>query len=288
MSDKKMEDDMPVFKAPGDDIPTFTAPKAPSFDGPACYYHEDEPAVGRCVRCGKNLCQDCCDTYGFSAGDYAGQTLCYDCTEELVQEDVAQLKENYKTIKLQYILTLIGVVIGAVFGLTASLGDSSMGIGETLLVMLIFAAVGGCFYTFMRNYISTLPSWFTSTGNIAISICIFVLKACVFLLIEYIRAIFITGSKLYRFITYMKRTEHIIAENEADLQRLKDYMEYTLVRNRNRSIDLETLMKEGSELYNNSFAQLVKEQGEEQAERTAAGWVTTIAENGEIIRSFAA
>ena len=47
-------------------------------------------------------------------------------------------------------------------------------------------------------------------------------------------------------------------------------------------------MKEGSELYNNSFAQMVQEQGEEQAEKAVSGWVATIAENGEIIRSFAA
>lgn len=291
------EDSTPTFTPPGDDIPTFTPPKnnIPTFTPPKeaqsnaarCYYHNDEVAVGRCVRCGKNLCKDCCDTYGFSSGQYAGHTLCYDCTQAIVQEDIAQLQANYKTIKLQYILTLIGVAIGAFVGLGAGISDG-LGIGETLLIMLIFAAVGGCFYTFIRNYISTLPSWFTSTGNIVLSVAIFMLKACVYLLIEYVRAIFTTGSKLYRFITYMKRTEHIIENSQADLQRLKDYMEYTLVRSRNQGVDLDSLMKEGSELYNNSFAQMVQEQGEEQAERAASGWVATIAENGEIIRSFAA
>lgn len=282
------ENNIPTFTPPQNDIPTFTPPKQDQSNAARCYYHNDEVAVGKCVRCGKKLCKECCDTYGFSSGQYAGHTLCYDCTQAIVQEDIAQLQANYRTIKLQYILTLIGVAIGAFIGLSAGISDGSLGIGGTLIVMLIFAAVGGCFYTFIRNYISTLPNWFTSTGNLVLSICIFVLKACVYLFIEYIRAIFTTSSKLYRFITYMKRTEHIIENNQADLQRLKDYMEYTLVRSRNQGVDLDSLMKEGSELYNNSFAQMVQEQGEEQAERTASGWITTIAENGEIIRSFAA
>ncbi|MER1925042.1 MAG: B-box zinc finger protein, partial [Enterococcus casseliflavus] len=44
-----------------------------------CYYHPEEPAVARCARCGRNLCQDCYDMYGVEAGEYANQALCYDC-----------------------------------------------------------------------------------------------------------------------------------------------------------------------------------------------------------------
>lgn len=287
MNNKKKTQETPTFTPPENGVPIFTSQKQAQSNAVRCYYHNDEMAVGRCVRCGKNLCKDCCDTYGFSSGKYAGRTLCYDCTQAIVQEDIAQLQANYKTIKLQCILTLIGVVIGAFLGLGVGVSDG-YSISESLLIMLVFGAVGGCFYTFIRNYISTLPSWFTSTGNIVVSLCIFMVKACVCLLIEYVRAIFTTGSKLYRFITYMKRTEHIIENNQTDLQRLKEYMEYTLVRSRNQGVDLDFLMKEGSELYNNSFAQMVQEQGEEQAEKAVSGWVATIAENGEIIRSFAA
>ena len=64
-------DDISTFKAPDNDIPSFTPPPRPHFDGPSCYYHKDEPAVGRCARCGKPLCEDCCDSYGVSAGEYS-------------------------------------------------------------------------------------------------------------------------------------------------------------------------------------------------------------------------
>ena len=47
-------------------------------------------------------------------------------------------------------------------------------------------------------------------------------------------------------------------------------------------------MQEGSQLYNNSFAQMVRDQGEEKAEAYMSQCVTRIAENGEIIREFAA
>ena len=47
-------------------------------------------------------------------------------------------------------------------------------------------------------------------------------------------------------------------------------------------------MSQGSELYNNSFAQLVQSQGEDRATETISHFATRIAANGEIIRDFAA
>lgn len=49
---------IPTFTPP---VPTFTPPtnNAPAHNGPVCYYHKDEPAVAKCARCGKFLCQDC-------------------------------------------------------------------------------------------------------------------------------------------------------------------------------------------------------------------------------------
>ena len=60
---------VPVFTPP---TPTFTPPvnAKPSFNGPACSYHPDEPAVAKCARCGKYICQDCFDNYGVVDGEY--------------------------------------------------------------------------------------------------------------------------------------------------------------------------------------------------------------------------
>ena len=45
-------------------------------------------------------------------------------------------------------------------------------------------------------------------------------------------------------------------------------------------------MNEGSELYNNSYAQAVRDNGEAAADAALRQATTRIAENGEIIRDF--
>ena len=67
---------------------------------------------------------------------------------------------------------------------------------------------------------------------------------------------------------------------------MRDYMEYTLVRSQNKGVDLESLMNEGSELYNNSYAQAVRTQGEAAADAALRQATTQINERGEIIRNF--
>ena len=69
---------------------------------------------------------------------------------------------------------------------------------------------------------------------------------------------------------------------------MDEYMEYTLIRSQNRGVDLADLMNQDSRLYNNSYAQNVMANGEAQAEASIRNCVTSINENGEIIRSFAA
>ena len=71
MSNETMNQGVPTFTPPQDTVPTFTPPTAPkftpppapTFSGPACHYHSDEPAVRRCARCVKYICQDCVDNY---------------------------------------------------------------------------------------------------------------------------------------------------------------------------------------------------------------------------------
>ena len=67
---------------------------------------------------------------------------------------------------------------------------------------------------------------------------------------------------------------------------MQDYMEYTMIRNQNRGVDIATLLNQKSELADNSYAQMVQQKGEEGAEAALRDCVATINENGEIIRSF--
>ena len=86
----------------------------------------------------------------------------------------------------------------------------------------------------------------------------------------------------------MKKTEGFIESDTNALQRMKDYMEYTLIRNQNATLDINELLAQESKLADNSFAQMVREQGEDKAEAVIRGCTASINEHGEIIRSFAA
>lgn len=68
---------------------------------------------------------------------------------------------------------------------------------------------------------------------------------------------------------------------------MADYMEYTLVRSQNVGVDLATLMTEDSQLYNNSYAQSVMNNGEETAAASVRAAAVSFNEHGEIIRNFA-
>ena len=276
---------IPKFKAPDKDIPTFTAPQRQRTNRFVCYYHEDEPAAGRCVRCGKNLCKDCCDSYGVTSGQYAGKHLCFDCTQELVQENVSTLKTNYATIKSRYVICIIGCVVGALIGLAFG---SSGGAGGLLVFGILCAAIGGSAGNFFRSFFAAVPSFFVSTGNIVLSLCIGFAKFVIYFFTYALKALVETIQKISYYASYMKRTQGFIESDSAALRQMQEYMEYTMIRQKNRGVDLETLMQQGSQLYNNSFAQMVRDQGEDQAEAYMRQCVTRIAENGEIIRDFAA
>lgn len=103
-----------------------------------------------------------------------------------------------------------------------------------------------------------------------------------------IMALFETVKKILYYRNYMAQTADCLEKDSSALQCIRDRMEYSRVMNENRGMSLADLMNEGSELYNNSYARMVQEQGEEKAEAFVSRCTTQIAENGEIIRSFAA
>ena len=86
----------------------------------------------------------------------------------------------------------------------------------------------------------------------------------------------------------MKHTANYVEQNNRAMQSLQDYMEYTLVRNQNKGVDIKTLLAEDSKLADNSFAQMVQQQGEDAAEASIRQQVAYINEFGEVVRDFAA
>lgn len=276
-------DAVPVFTPPADAVPTFAPPAAPAFTGPSCHFHPGEPAVKRCAKCGKPICQDCFDNYQVADGTYKGRALCYDCCQELVADNVAQLTANMKTIKFQFILSLIGIGIGFIFGFAAGIQESFFG---ALFAGLLYGCIGGVFLSAVKAYFvaiwEALKLCFSGEGGW--------IAAIIFLLIRSIvigvQCIWQTIKNTIEYITYLKRTQGFIEADTAALQQMKDYMEYTLIRNQNQGIDIATLLRQESRLADNAYAQMVNSQGEEQAEAFLRGCTASINERGEIIRSF--
>lgn len=277
-------DAVPTFTPP---TPTFTPPAdtKPTFNGPACYYHKDEPAVAKCARCGKFICQDCFDNYGVTNDEYAGQALCYDCCQQLVAENVAELTRNKNKIKFQFILSIVGMVLGFIVGMSAGIESGDIGAG--FVSGLICACIGGVFLSALKAFFSL--TWEAIKIAFAGQFGILTVLSIIFQIIVIVfKCIWVTISNTIQYIIYLKRTSGFIESDKAALAQMADYMEYTLIRNQNRGVDIETLLNQKSELADNSYARMVQEQGEEGAEAVLRGCVASINENGEIIRSFAA
>lgn len=269
---------------PNANIPTFTPPPAPVFtppkeeriDGPVCFHHTNERAVAQCVRCGKFICKDCAEAYTVVSGEYANQSLCFDCCEELVSENVAELTRNKHKVLAQFILQIIGMVIGFVYGMSQNAGFGAS---------LIFACIGGVFLSALKAFGALTWECIKIAfqgrfGWLTILSIIFNIIVIVF------KCIWITLSQTVQYTIYLIRTSGFIKSDTECLQQMRDYMEYTLVRSQNKGVDLDSLMNEGSQLYNNSYAQAVRTNGEAAADAALRQATTQINERGEIIRNF--
>lgn len=278
-------DDIPTFTPPTNDIPTFAPPPAPrpTFTGPACYHHPDERAVAKCSRCGKFICKECSEAFTVTAGEYADSCLCYDCCQKLVEENVAELKKNKATIMGQFILSAIGIIIGFIYG--AYTVASANDLGTTLVTGFICGCIGGVFLSACKAFFSLL--WDCIKIAFAGQFGVLTILSIIFNLIVIVfKCIGITVYNTIYYITYLIKTSHFIEEDTAALQNMKDFMEYTLVRNQNKGVDLESLMNEGSALYNNTYARVLRDSGEAAADAMVRQGATRISETGEIIRDF--
>lgn len=267
-------------------IPTFKPPNAPIFkppknehNGPVCYHHTNEHAVAQCARCGKYVCKDCAEAYTVAIGEYANKTLCYDCCEQIVSNNISELTTNKNTVKGQFILQIIGMVIGFIIGMSSGIGSGDIGVG------FIAACIGGVFLSAIKAFFSLAWNCIKIAfagrfGWLTVLSIIFNIIVIVF------KCIWITLSQTVQYLVYLKRTSGFIEADTQALQQMKDYMEYTLVRSQNKGVELESLMNEGSELYNNSYAQSVRTNGETAADEALRQATTMINEHGEIIRDF--
>ena len=256
--------------ADNDDIPFFEPPAKPNNNEPVCFHHPNEPAAAQCARCGKYICKDCAEAYTVSSGEYENKCLCFDCCQALVAENVELLKKQKTQIIKIGVITLIGMIAGLVV---------FCGAGAPALAVFIGMLWFGSFGMWVKN---SFLGWRNNPAGRSLPGFI---GAC---LGGAVVAPFKTIIKIVQCVKYWISTSKYIEEDSEALEQMREYMEYTQVRSENKGVDLETLMAQGSELYNNSYAKMVSTQGEAAADAKLRKCTTTIAKNGEIIRNFAA
>ena len=217
-----------------------------------CYHHPSKDAVVNCGACNKPICRDCAEMYGVSDGEYEGQSLCYDCTTQLVAANVTLVGLLRKKTKMELIIVAVGVIIGAIIG-----GSMGAGIGPVILVGLIGG--GGL------HVIKAIGSFFSgaqalASGNVAGAIKAF------FGLFTIVIAPFKTVITVVTRLRQIKQADEIIASDSQTLQEMRDYFAYTqAMENKTASIDLAKLANEGGELFNNKYARAVLDKGEQTA-----------------------
>ena len=95
-------------------------------NGFVCYHHHNDlsrQAVARCSKCGKALCQECAETFK----SRTGAILCGDCKKSEVQETYALLQLKKGAIRKEFILILVGLVLGIAATIVLANADPSFG-----------------------------------------------------------------------------------------------------------------------------------------------------------------
>jgi len=207
--------------------------------------------------------------YGVSDGEYAGQSLCYDCTTGLVEANIAAVANFKANTKKSLIMTGVGAVIGGLMG--AAMGGFfgfviGFGLGGSLNIFL------KAIWLFIKGGIGA------ASGNISGLVGSFILA---------FKAPFITIHKIASVSWQMKKAQDILASDSASLEAMRDYYAYTLAMEKTDDTkSFDSLTAEGGELFNNTYAKTVAAKGEKEAQAELRKSVVQIAANGEIIRSF--
>ena len=274
-----MANNIPTFTPPA---PTFTPPSNAHAGVATCHFHQNERAVAKCVKCGKQICQDCVDTYQVNDEEYDGKPLCYDCWKEMVSKNVKRLRWQKTKIIFMYIFSILGMIFGGIVGNGfVSLEPNS---DELFWIPILTALVGGCLWTFivkiLKAFWHAIKNFFD--GDWLFGIIEFVIE----ILLAVVTSIWGTIKKLFNYTKHLIKTSGFIKADANALRQMAEYMEYTRVRSQNVGVDLATLASESGELYNNTFAQTVLQNGDASAETMIRDCAMTINSHGEIVRNF--
>lgn len=275
---------VPIFTPPGTNAkdskngaPVFTPPTNHS-DG--CYCHPNEPVVTNCHSCGRPLCRDCAENYQVADEGEELYPLCYDCARKVCEEHIQIHDANMKEVMLQLGITGVGMIVGAIIGLSMGAGGAGF-IGGLL--------IGGCLLSFARVFFVECICGIGGIIAAAVSgkegPLVALLKAIFNIFVGAVKAIFGTIKKVVTYTFYILRSRSYRNLARDYLQQITDYYQYSVAVQENKGVDLSILMQNGT-LTNNSFAQAVSTMGEAQAMQNLHQATVTINEYGEIVRNF--
>lgn len=78
--------------------------------GLTCCHHKGRSASATCKHCGRALCSECADVLQTTEGDI----FCVDCYKAVLNENVKQVKKARRKIIREFIVILIGLIVGIV------------------------------------------------------------------------------------------------------------------------------------------------------------------------------
>lgn len=106
-----------------------------NYDTNGCFYHPLKDAECKCSMCGKYLCRDCADAGRIRSGARTGQSICIECSENLVEDQLETMKE----LKNKNIKFIVRLVIGLIVSLFVAdkLLDLLQFYGTARLVLMV-------------------------------------------------------------------------------------------------------------------------------------------------------
>jgi len=250
-------------------------------EGMICYHHPSQQAAAQCGKCGKGICKDCCDMYGVNAGEYAGKTLCYDCTINEVEENVDRVTMLRKIVKTEFVFIIVGVVIGAILG-GCIMGASDPGIGTIIMGIILFGLLGGCGWAVLKGFGLMVSGGgdLGARGNMGGFGKI--IRGFGMIIAAPFRTIF----KIVNRLRQIKEMNEIVASDSLAVDEMKAYFAYTKVIEENRGVELATLVASGGALAGNEYAKAVLNRGESAAQASLRQEVKQIFDNSEKLIDF--
>ena len=248
-----------------------------------CCYHSNDKAISNCKKCGKGICGKCEDDFILD-----DKIFCYYChTKAMAKKIKRAVKIAKKTSKMK-----------ARKDRERKMNDSTG--GQLLLFFIIYP---------YRYYIAVFGEMFSMLGDffhyhysddesidgtgkflwfiwIILKVIFRVIATPVVLPFRFLFGSLRPRVRRVELDVELDELDYIVKSDTDILQNMRDYYAYLQTLAKVPDFDLSTMASQGNQLFGNTFAQSILQNGEEAALSNIRQGAVKIAANGEIIRNF--